>query len=203
MEIGDSIIIGRMGQQPLRITDTTVDPQHASLRRLDKDTFQIEDNNSAKGIFVFGIRIKRKTIKYDTPIFIGSYKTSVRRLLTDMSDINLEDIWNEYDKEKRKWDRYSMMVNSIRMFTPVVTMFLTQVVGQNWLVSCGALIAVMIIAIVSGEKILEKKNMAMATLNAKMQDDYVCPHCRKFFGFVPFKVLKSKIYCQHCGVPIK
>lgn len=31
-----------MGQQPLRITDTTVDPQHASLRRLDKDTFQIE-----------------------------------------------------------------------------------------------------------------------------------------------------------------
>lgn len=33
MDIGESITIGRMGQQPLHIADTTVDPQHALRKR--------------------------------------------------------------------------------------------------------------------------------------------------------------------------
>lgn len=33
MEIGESIIIGRMGQQPLHLSDASIDPQHAKLTR--------------------------------------------------------------------------------------------------------------------------------------------------------------------------
>lgn len=203
MEIGESIIIGRMGQQALHLSDASIDPQHATLTRTSADSYVIEDHDSAKGIFVFGLRIMRKTIKADTPLFLGSFKTSVKQLLTDASRINLQQVWNDYDKQKRKWDRYSMLVNSIRMLTPILTMLVTQMVGQNWLVSCIVLLAVMAIAIFAGEKVLEKKTVALATLNAQMQTTYVCPHCHKFLGFVPYSVLSGKKYCPNCGVPIK
>ena len=119
MEIGESIIIGRMGQQPLHLSDASIDPQHATLTRTSADSYVIEDHDSAKGVFVFGLRIMRKTIKADTPLFLGTFKTSVKQLLTDASRINLQQVWNDYDKQKRKWDRYSMLVNSIRMLTPI------------------------------------------------------------------------------------
>ena len=125
MEIGQTITIGRMGQQPMHIADTTVDPEHARLRRTGTGTYQIEDLDSAKGVFVFGMRVVRKTIKGDTPIFLGQYKTSVRQLLTDRSSVDLQQVWAHYEHEKIKWDRYSMLVNSIRMLTPIITMLLT------------------------------------------------------------------------------
>ena len=105
MEIGQTITIGRMGQQPMHIADTSVDPQHAKLTRTGTDTYQIEDLDSTRGTFVFGMRIKRKTVKTDTPFFLGQHKTSVRQLLTDLSTIDLGQIWANYENEKKKWDR--------------------------------------------------------------------------------------------------
>lgn len=203
MEIGESITLGRMGQQPLHIADTTVDPQHAMLKKTASETYQIIDNDSAKGVYVFGIKIKRKTINEDTPMFLGGFKTSVRQLLKETTGDDLLKIWDNYNKSKLKWDRYTMMVNSIRMLTPIITMTLTQFVGQNWMISCFSLVVVMAIAIVAGERVLEKKNMAMAELTAKMQSEYVCVHCNRFLGFLPYKILKGKGYCPHCGVPLK
>lgn len=203
MEIGEELIVGRMGRQPLHIADSTVDPQHARLRRTGPDTYQIEDLDSAKGTFVFGLRIVRKAIKADTPLFLGTYRTSVGQLLTDVSAVDLQQVWRTYEKQKIKWDRYSMMVNSIRMLTPILTMLLTQVVGQNWLVSCAVLVVVMVVALFAGEKVMERKNLAMAALNARMQTDYACPHCHRPLGLVPYAVLAEKKYCPHCGVPLK
>ena len=203
MEIGESLTIGRMGQQPLHITDASVDPQHATLRRVNHSDYQIEDLGSGKGIFVFGIRIKRKTIKGDTPIFLGSYKTSVNLLLTDLSQVDLDAVWRNYSHERQRWDRYPAIVNSARMLTPVITMLLTQVVGQNWAISAIVLVAVLMVTMIVGEKVLAKKNVAMADLNARLQTDYVCPHCQRFLGFVPYAILKQKGYCPNCGVPLK
>lgn len=203
MDIGQTITIGRMGQQPMHIADTTVDPEHARLTRTGTDTYQIEDLGSAKGVFVFGMRVVRKTVKADTPIFLGQYKTSVRQLLTDRSSVDLQQVWAHYEHEKIKWDRYSMLVNSIRMLTPIITMLLAQTVGQNWIVSVVVLVVVMVVAIVAGEKVLEKKTLAMAELNTRMQTDYVCPHCHRFLGLVPYTVLRSRHYCPNCGVPIQ
>lgn len=202
MEIGDTLTVGRMGQQPLPIADATVDPQHIRLRRTGCDTWQIEDLGSAKGTFVFGLRVLRKTVKADTPFFLGSYRTSVSQLLTDVSSVDLGQVWHGYEREKLKWDRYSMMVNSIRMLTPVLTMLLAQVVGQNWMASCAVLVVVTLVALFAGEKVMERKNLAMAALNARMQTEYTCPRCHRFLGLVPYAVLAEKTYCPHCGVPL-
>ncbi len=202
MEIGEEIIIGRLGQQPMHIADPSVDPQHAILRRTGEDTYQIEDRDSQKGVQVFGFRVKRKTIKAETPLFLGSYKTSVRQLLQDAASIDLTEVWSRYEKEKRRWDRYTLWVNSIRMLSPVLTMLVTQWVGQNWVVSGVVLVGVMVISMIAGEKVLAKKNLRMAELNTKMQAEYACPHCHRFIGFTPYSILKQNRYCPHCGVPL-
>ena len=59
------------------------------------------------------------------------------------------------------------------------------------------------IADVAGEKVLEKKTLAISALNASMQTTYVCPHCHKFLGLTPYEVLKANRYCPGCGVPLK
>lgn len=203
MNIGQKILIGRMGQQPLVLTDSTIDPQHATLERTSTDTYVLTDKHSTRGTFVFGIRIMRKTITADTPFFLGSYKTSVSQLLTDASTVDLTSIWKKYESEKRRWDRYSMLVNSIRTLTPILTMLVTQMVGQNWMTSAMVALVVMGISFFAGEKVLEKKTLAMANLNARMQTDYACPHCHHFLGFTPYSILKERTYCPHCSVPLK
>ena len=203
MEIGEEIVIGRLGQQPMRIADPSVDPQHAILRRTGEDTWQIEDRQSQKGVFVFGIRVVRKSLKAETPLLLGNYKTSVRQLLLqDAESVDLASLWNGYDKEKRRWDRYTQWVNSIRMLSPVLTMGLAQWVGQNWMVSLLVLVGVMIISMLASEKVLAKKNLYMAELSARMQTQYVCPHCHKFLGFTPYQILQRKRYCPMCDVPL-
>ena len=98
----------------------------AFFRQFEERT---ESSNSSTGVFVFGLRFKRKRIKLDTPIFLGKHKTSVRLLMKDASEINLGSIWSKYEDEKKKWDRYTNLVNSIRMLTPILTMMIAQVCG--------------------------------------------------------------------------
>lgn len=210
MNIGDEIIIGRMGQQPMHIADASVDPQHAVLRKKAGGTYQIEDVNSSKGIFVFGMRIKRKTIKAETPILLGTFKTSVQQLLQDASSVDLQSVWDAYDKEKRQWDRKSMIVNYLRVLPSILTMLLGMFVGQDldnntrMGITVGLTIAVLIISMVASEKIMAKKNLRMAELNAEIQEKYVCPYCHRFLGFTPYKVLKQHKYCpkSDCNCPL-
>lgn len=210
MNVGEEIIIGRMGQQAMHIADASVDPQHAVLRKTAEDTYQIEDKASAKGIFVFGMRIKRKTVKAETPILLGTFKTSVQQLLQDASSIDLGAVWDRYDKEKKQWDRKSMIVNYLRVLPSILTMLLGMFVGQGLEngtrmgITVGLTILVLIISMVASEKIMAKKNLRMAELNAEMQEKYVCPHCHKFLSFTPYKILKQHKYCPNpvCNCPL-
>lgn len=205
MEIGDKIIVGSLGQQPLHLTDASIDPQHAFLTRKDADTYVLEDNHSAKGVWVFGLRIVRKTIQADTPFRLGTCKLTVRRLLTDARRVDLAVVWRDYERQKRRWDRYSALVNSIRMLTPILSMLVTQLVGQNWMVTGVVLLVVTGVSILAGEKVLERKTLAMAKLQARMQTEYACPHCHQPFQLVPWSVIRGRGYCPNpaCGVPLK
>lgn len=204
MEIGEKLIVGRMGKQPMPISDTTVSPQHITIKRIDEENYQITDMDSHKGVFVFGIRIVRKTVKENTPFLLGGYKTSIAQLLHDPHSVNLTEIWDTYDKQKRQWDRYAQFINSIRMIIPILSITVSAVIGQNLYVQVGIPVIVTLIVILLSEKLSVKKNLRMAELNSDLQKKYLCPHCQKFLGFVPYKVLKANNYCPNstCGVPL-
>ena len=73
MNRGESLIVGRMGNQPLPISDVSVSPQHVKITRTTSTDYQIEDLDSAKGVFVFGFRVQRKTIKDNTERFFTNF----------------------------------------------------------------------------------------------------------------------------------
>ena len=199
-----------MGQQPMRISDESVDPQHAILSMTSPGTYQIEDMGSTKGIFVFGMRIKRKTIKAGTPILLGAFKTSVQQLLQDAYSIDLQTVWDAYEKEKRVWDRKAMFVNYLRIIPSILTMLLAMFLGQDMEnstrmgITVGLTIFVLIVSMVASEKLMAKKNLRMAELNAEMQTKYVCPHCHRFLSFTPYQILKKNKYCPNpnCNCPL-
>ncbi len=199
-----------MGEQPMHISDASVDPRHAVLRKTGSGAYQIEDNGSAKGVYVFGMRIKRKTVKAETPILLGTFRTSVQQLLQDASDVDLQAIWNAYDKEKRSWDRKAMFVNYLRIIPSILTMLLGMFLGQDidnstrMGVTVGMTILVLILSMVASEKLMAKKNLRMAELNAEMQTQYVCPHCHRFLSFTPYQILKQNKYCPNpnCCCPL-
>lgn len=210
MNIGDELIVGRMGQQPMHIADSSVDPQHAILRKKEDGTFQIEDKGSTSGVFVFGMRIKRKTMQEDTPVLLGKFKTSVQQLLQDASSVNLQKVWDEYEAEKRKWDRRTMMVNYIRILPTMITMLVGILLGQNMEngmrmgITLGLTLAVLVISMVASERIVAKKNIKMAELNTEMQKTYVCPHCHRPLPLTPYAILKQNTYCPNpaCSYPL-
>lgn len=214
MKIGEELKIGTMGQQPMHIFDASVDPEHAILRMTGEDTYQIEDLNSKKGVYVFGMRVKRKTIRGNTPILIGSLNTTVQQLLQDNSNIDLQKVWDEYDKEKRIWDRKVTIANRIpflgSILTGVVLLGCTNVVGKEMdgmlkgAISLIIFLLVLWISIKVTEKISAKKNLRMAVLNEEMKTKYQCPYCHSFLGLVPYQVLKQKRYCpnKNCNCPL-
>lgn len=206
MNIGEEISIGRMGQQPMHIADATVDPQHAILRRTGDDTYQIVDCGSTKGVFVFGMRVKRKTVNADTPILLGSFKTTAQQLLQSASSINLQQVWDEYETEKRKWDRKSMIVNYIRVLPSMLAMLLGLAIPgvARIYVTVGLTVTVLVISMIASEKIMTKKNMKMAELDAALQSKYVCPHCHRPLPKTPYQILKQKAYCPNpaCNCPL-
>lgn len=201
MEIGEEIVIGQLGQQPNKITDPTVAPQHAKLKRIDASHYQITDLDSPQGVTVFGMKVVRKQIKEDTPIFLGRYMTTISQLMFDVTKLDLGEVWDKYNNEKIKWDRYSMLIQSIRMLSGPVSAGLA-FLGGGIIVSVIVLIVVTLIAIFAGEKVLKKKTIRMGELTNKLQQEYVCHHCHKYLGMTPYPVLKQRQYCPHCGCPL-
>ncbi|MGM9689009.1 MAG: FHA domain-containing protein [Alloprevotella sp.] len=210
MQIGEEIIVGRMGRQPMRIADASVSPQHARLRRTGERTYQIEALDAAQKIVVFGMRIKRKTVHEATPILLGTFKTSVQQLLQDASAVDLAAVWAAYEKEKRQWDRKAMLVNYLRVVPSILMMLLGMFVGQDldngtrMGITAGMTVGVLIVSMVASDRILARKNLKIAELNAKLQSDYVCPHCHRPLPPTPYKILKQNRYCPRpdCNYPL-
>lgn len=203
------MVIGTLGQQPMAIVDPNVAPHHAVIRKTADNRYQIVDNDSSKGVFVFGLRVVRKTVDEDTPFLLGgTFKTSVRQLLQDPSSIDLAAIWRRYDTEKRKWERKASMVTSVRYLAPTlagaICLFLSMSNTNKALVVALVVVVVLAISLLATERIKAKKDERMAELNEKLRQTYLCPHCHRFLGFTPYSVLMKNLYCPKtdCNFPL-
>lgn len=78
------IIIGRQGNQPMPITDTSVSRKHCKLTSNLDGTFTLEDLGSSSGTFVNGQQIIKTNVTKDDTIQLGSnLKLKVADLVAD------------------------------------------------------------------------------------------------------------------------
>ena len=116
----------------------------------------------------------------------------------------LEYVWDKYQEEKINLQKN----NASKGFLRMMPMFLLG--GLGYLVSCIPALADFRVAItLAGIGIgiiitwISYKSATglpeqMEKLNQQFQIDYVCPKCKQFLGFTPFKGLKNRGQCFAC-----
>lgn len=137
------IIVGRRGEQPFSITDTTVSGKHLKLTTLPDGNVEVEDLGSSNGTFIDGLRISKKTVSRSTEIRMGAnYTFKVCDVLPEIkqpsgpsapkqdkpsgnpkkkedekeySISHLQDVWNEYEEALAQIKENSQQMAKKRM----------------------------------------------------------------------------------------
>ena len=215
----NAIIIGKLGQQPLRISEPTVSRHHAVVRPLGNNRYEIEDT-STNGTFVEGRKLsrgQRAVVTGSTPIVLGRFRTTVCTLLQipeerdyTASWARLEQVWNDYAAQKRKIQLQQSRLMNMRvaiMAVPtilsiIITQFIDPSSAVKYLVPFGTALLMLLVVVLftrTSNRAQESGMIKTEELNADMMVKYVCPKCKTFLGFVPFSVVKKKGGCPKCG----
>lgn len=199
------IVVGRMGQQKLTITDSTVDPTHAELIEIGKGKYVIKDLDSTRGTFVQTLRVIRKIVDADTPIQLGGFATTADQLVHGVKKVNLYEVWNNYTKEAQTLERNAMIINSARVLVFLgsgsLAAFICSGNEYQTLITVLCTIVFTAICILMTQKYMKHKTQRMQELEVELQNTYQCPHCHTFLGKLPYALIKSKNpYCKnpHC-----
>lgn len=81
----EELIVGSSNQCDVVLRDSSVDPHHLRLRRINQVQFQIVDLNTEHGTYVRGQKIKETIVQRGDIIQIGSRPIEVRWLITHFS----------------------------------------------------------------------------------------------------------------------
>lgn len=222
------IIVGRNGQQSIRITDLTVSREHCKLISNPDGTYILE-NLSRNGTFVDGKSIIRTVVTPDTLLTLGtSFSVYVKDLLPvspAQSQPNpgqqpgegsmqfkqqfqkLKAIYEHYAEQKVAIQREAAMKNFYRSLPSAIMaiLFAFSMFGgeASFLVQIRPFVGILMILFI-GLTTFQVYNgqkelpAKMEALNKQFMIDYVCPQCGNFLGFVPFETLLNKKQCSFC-----
>jgi pSer/pThr/pTyr-binding forkhead associated (FHA) protein len=76
-------IVGRSNKSDIHITnaDNTVSSFHLELIEDTDGKYYVIDRKSTNGTFQGKQKIQQRYVEFDEPLFLGSYKTTIRKLL--------------------------------------------------------------------------------------------------------------------------
>lgn len=142
------IIVGKQGQQRVKINDPAVSRKHLKITTLPDGKFKLEDM-SANGTFVNGIRIKEKVVSGDTIVQLGPnvmYRVSELMPIQyepprgggqphggkvtppppppvkEFSIKHLEQVWEEYERQLEAIQEERQNIGKKRMLPMMLSM---------------------------------------------------------------------------------
>ena len=221
------IIVGKLGNQIIPISDTRVSRKHCKLTEQPDGSFILEDLGSSNGTFVNGNRIFRTRVTRDTILQLGpELKVKVSDLVgttvippLTIPPINppqptevdysaafnrLQAVYERYSKDKvalLKDERKKNQLKSLPMFiVGIVSMLL-------FIIPALAPFRIYIVIIATafagwGAKVAFGTSVEfpekMEALTRQFKIDYVCPKCGNFLGDIPFENLRNRKICSFC-----
>lgn len=221
------LIIGRQGNQPMPITDTTVSRRHARLRPLPDGTYELE-GIEGRTFSIGGLEYTRKKVDATTPVTFGQLTVTVAQLLaapappppgpgpTPQDDYAaqvaaLDTVWKDYNNRRRKLQLSVTKLNNTRM--AVLPLGSLASIGasvvfaaDNSMRMIGSVAGVIFtvgVSLVIGQLSMKRQREVQEQteeLTADFMLRYVCPNpkCKRFLGHTPFKVLKAQGACPFC-----
>lgn len=201
------IIVGRKGQQPFAITDKSVSGKHLKLIAMPDGNVQVEDLCSSNGTFIDDVRIIKKIVPRNALIRMGSnytFKVSdifpetpkttksqqqgtpapVAKQVPEVSITHLENVWNQYFVAKNELDNQNRNIGLMRSASPMLAFIpgLTAVLGTY--------------SFFKAKKF--NYNEAIEEVKETFEDNYCCPNCHHFLGYVKYKLLIQDDSCRYC-----
>ena len=222
------IIVGRVGQQKIKISDSTVSREHCKITTNSDGTYKIE-NLSENGTYVNGIKIIKTNVTADAEIQLGPYfKITVKQLLAGIKigpekpegpkgpkgpdkpeDLKakfrkLEEVYDKYSNDKIAIQKQAAKINFYRMLPMALLSLIT--LGSLAIPGLGSISP--FIGLIGGGLVLYSivkfyssntgNPEKIEALNKQFMIDYVCPKCGNFLGFIPYETLANKSTCNYC-----
>lgn len=222
-----TVIIGRNGDQPVKITDSFVSSRHAELIINSPSDMWLVDTNSSNGTFFFENGVfkrlvpnKRYRVTPDTFVRFGEHtQMHVRRLIPEEEKIDicgLRTISDHYNNTKLELQSAQQSVQGLRglqaMFLlggTLVTTIVTSLLPSDediiikLIPGICALVLVAVGILVLNAYIRNKSRTIMEA--QKHNEDtyvvrYVCPKCRHSFRGHHYENILSSGSCPRCHV---
>lgn len=217
LNIGQEMIVGRLGSQAIKIDDMSVSRKHCKIKRLSQTEFEIEDLGSTRGTVVGGLPVYMTRVKADTPLMLGNFKTTVGRLLgTPVAEVvsigHLERVFDRYEEDTKELSKQRTREQGKRALPmqiglPLIMgagMFLDLIIdpgsanavkGVLSAVCIGMSVFMSVRAISSNDSMIDDQ----FEINKQFQIDYVCPKCKNFLGMSrPVQALLNAGKCPYC-----
>ncbi len=207
------IIVGREGQQGIKISDSTVSRKHCKITKNSDGTYTIE-NLSKNGTYVNGQKIIKTNVTADTEIQLGPvFRITVKQLLAGSGGYpedfiakfrKLEEVYDKYSNDKIAIQKQAAKINFYRMLPMALLSLIT--LGSLAIPGLGSISP--FIGLIGGGLVLYSlvkfyssntgNPEKIEALNKQFMIDYVCPKCGNFLGFIPHKTLANKSTCNYC-----
>ena len=217
-------IIGREGNQPYPITDKTVSRHHCSLTPCGDGSYLLKHLSATGDTYVNGRQVIRATVTENDTLQLGpQFTIKISQLLAHQDKItgknisggqteqmaysiaHLEKIWDAYSEQKIKLQQETIQGQNYRMLLPVASSVI--VFLASFLLGEGLPARLLQVVILAGGSFWIYKTVSnkqqqspekQDKLNQQFMIDYVCPKCKNFLGYVPYRNLKNKGTCNYC-----
>lgn len=222
--MGREIIIGRQGNQKLRIDDMTVSRRHCKVTARDDGTFTVENLSSA-GTKVDGVSIIRTTATAECRLQLGERFSASLAELIDMDSVSrrvnipptpqvqsvsiasLRFLYDNYCGEKVTIQKEEKKSNSAKAIASLCCMAITAlsfILPDNGamnaikILSGVVTLCMLIYSFMSMKRNNSQAPERLAEIDKEFRIKHVCPHCGNFLGYEPFEALKNRGRCNFC-----
>lgn len=197
----------------------SVSREHCKLEVDEDGNCQIVNLNPENVTYVNGLEVLQKKVTTADRIELGSdkYRVSLADILEAIDEVlvktvsieHLQPIWNSFDRElkairrREKEEQVNASIPGLITTASVVCGVLPfiPIIVRVVLVCIGFPIAIYFF--VKRKKNIDKFNVETEQLKGKFHDEYVCPRCGKFFGFIDYKDLVWQKGCGCCHSKFK
>lgn len=190
--------IGRNPDNQIRLVQPQVSGRHATLTLISDNIMVLEDHNSTNGTTVNGLRIQRMLITPKDTVSLGGVVVNFEKIFARNRQPEPQPLPGKQQNEA--------IADAFNQLSEVYEAYRTaklQLQGKGQRVSSAVRAGLSLIPfvgsafgiLVSGSINTREKEFA---LNEEFQINYVCPKCKRFLGFLPWKNLANQKRCVAC-----
>ena len=206
---GNSKLYGQPNSVPMDVSR-----HHISLQPVGTGKWQIKNLNERNVTFVNGIAVENKIISENDKVELGNshylfqWATLQEPKVETVDFTHLKRIWTEYDEQKFDSQIAERKFNAARSATGIITMLAiacSLILGHGpvYIMLYAVAIGISVVFTYQAYKKSTDVPQQQRELTKRFQQQYICPKCKQFLGFVDYDILIQGGACPKCRTKLE